>query len=267
MSKREPTRASATVLDGGSSEEWVFSLQTPSSTNSDINSEKDIASLVTHYLSSRDGAWSAPPTDELSVSPIHPHASSETEPLSEAADDEFDGPPSPKESVPLVKSRTPKTHTATAMDQGDKSSSTLHNKSTGWTFASPYWTLQSDVLLSITYFPAWQALAAYTNSSCACCSSHSSMCCGSCCASSTEDQTDFLCRQYTARDVLNVEIVPEYSEISGMGKCAALRVYLPNLPLLEDAQSRVPPHLAQAWQEAKARIHSNAASRKNSPML
>ncbi|GKY90624.1 hypothetical protein MPSEU_000035900 [Mayamaea pseudoterrestris] len=257
MSKRELMKFKTNRNRSDSrSDDWIFSLQIPigSGAENDTNN-----SMMIHSLSSQDGAWSAPMMEGL---PMQRQGTSDTESTSDigvaAAADEFDGPPSPKESDSLVETRQ-----MTATDtQNAANMSPAAYTSTGWSFASPYWTLESDVLLSVTYFPAWQALAEFTKRSCACCYSKSSICCGSCCGAA-EEIVDYVCRKYTTRDVLAVQVVTDYPEISDMGSCSALKVYLPNLPLLDDDQTRVPPHLAAAWQQAKERMSANAASRTN----
>jgi alpha-galactosidase len=221
-------------------DEWVFSLESMETRN-------------IHSLSSTHGAS----IDMLPVdSSMHTGVTTAAETLSEEGDQEDE-------------------HENDELSQGDESDPLVGlagsyrgkqdaERLLGWTFRSPYWTLQSDILLSVTYFPAWQALPGYTNRVCcvAPCASASSSCC---CASALEEHIDYFSHQYTSDDILAVETIPEYARIKGMDTCAALRVYLPNLPLLDESFARVPPHLSQEWQRAKERIHQNTPHRRKWP--
>ncbi|GAX29450.1 hypothetical protein FisN_16Hh109 [Fistulifera solaris] len=109
--------------------------------------------------------------------------------------------------------------------------------STGWRLTSPFWSIQSSILLSLTYFPAWQALPEYTTHACSsCCCCHVEGCCGT--------KQDFLTEYFTVEDVVKVQMV-EAHQIRGIGMCRAVQLHL--RPLLYESYP-IPPQLQSAWE-------------------
>jgi len=153
----------------------------------------------------------------------------------------------------------------------------------GWTFTSPFWNLQSENLLTVTYFPAWQALPEYTNRA-GCCSSR---CCdtsddplsgtggatagmsSSCGASSAP--VDYASYTYCASDVVRSQSVPNY-DVPGVGKCQAVKLYLEPFPVSssdgdsERQQNLVPDrpaYLDDAWERQLEQIRDSRQQRMN----
>jgi alpha-galactosidase len=122
--------------------------------------------------------------------------------------------------------------------------------STGWMLTSPFWSIQSSILLSVTYFPAWQGLPEYTtqNSGCSsCCCCHVEGCCGM--------KKDFFTEYFTVEDVVKVQIV-EAHQIRGVGICRAVKLHL--RPLLYDAASYpIPPQFQSAWESHLEHMEHN----------
>lgn len=102
-----------------------------------------------------------------------------------------------------------------------------------WTLLSPHWSLSSNILLQITYRPAWQAIPEYTRLSVT-----GDYVRRTCC-DEKHKPVDFSSILYTTEDILRVEHVHELT-IRGIGPCKALRLYLqPKHMHVGD----VPPHL------------------------
>jgi hypothetical protein len=126
------------------------------------------------------------------------------------------------------------------------SSSNNNQRCDGWTFTSPFWSLQSHNLLTITYSPAWQVLPEFTNKlSCRSCCSCALVCC--CCCT---DGRDFVAETFGVQDVVRVRRISNL-QVPGIGSCQALQVFL--RPLLADVPP-VPPLLQQAWQTHASRM-------------
>lgn len=134
--------------------------------------------------------------------------------------------------------------------------------STGWMLSSPFWSIQSSILLSLTYFPAWQAIPEYTrhNTACSSCCCHSEGLCGV--------RKDFLNEYFTVADVVNVQVV-DALHIRGIGNCRAVKLYL--RPLLYDKTAYpIPSEFQEAWEthvknmEHNQRELSGSASRRRS---
>ena len=128
----------------------------------------------------------------------------------------------------------------------------------GWTFQSPYWNLHAADLLRVTYFPAWQALPAYTNcrhtTFLSCPLGCSSRCC------SCTSQIDYMSYTFTSADVVHVQHIPNY-EVRGIGPCQAVRLQLRPLPLLGELFASIPLHLQDAWQQQLSQIRDNRRAR------
>lgn len=139
-------------------------------------------------------------------------------------------------------------------------------KSTGWTFSSPFWTLQSSILLRMVYKSAWQRLPSYTTTRC--CQSQTRMlgtvgsfakasflkCCCSCCA--IEDPFHSIC--LTTDDIDSVESLASL-EIRGVGECSAIRLYLawPEEAFQQAVPSNIPSEYRENLDEHMEHARSN----------
>lgn len=121
--------------------------------------------------------------------------------------------------------------------------SSLKPESSGWSFRSPFWSIRSDVLLTITYSPAWQALPEFTNRQ------HSNNCCKGCCDSS--DPRDFSSRTYTVQDIRRIDRFSDY-EVEGIGKCTAVRLHLHGVEV--EAEMTIPEAYQAAWAKHVSRM-------------
>ena len=126
----------------------------------------------------------------------------------------------------------------------------------GWLFAGPEWSLRSDVLLKLTFRPAWQGLPSYTKVSLG------RDCLSRCCGTVRGKPIDFLSIVYTTDDIDRVERLDSFS-IRGMqdNVYEGVRVYLKE-PSLEpfhfenvpdscmddlEHQWNLPEHLTHEW--------------------
>ena len=161
-----------------------------------------------------------------------------------------------RQARPSKESDHPST-TATTLDGGGEERVSLLLQPdtaapcTGWRLTSPFWSMQSSILLSLTYFPAWQAMPEYTAqnavncSSCCCC--HVEKCCGV--------QKDYLTEYFTVHDIVRVQMV-DALQIRGIGVCRAVKLYL--RPLLYDSSAYpIPLQFQSAWETHLAQMEHN----------
>jgi len=119
-----------------------------------------------------------------------------------------------------------------------------------WKLESPFWSLQSEKLLSITYYPAWQALPEYTEQCSACCpQSHSSFAriCGvKTCGKLSAPAKDFVKETFTVEDIVKIEHSNQkHRQIQGVGLCQTVKVFLRPMTAQE---ATVPSQLKEAWE-------------------
>lgn len=149
-----------------------------------------------------------------------------------------------------------------------------------WKLESPFWSLQSETLLSITYCPAWQSLPEYTAQQ-QCCCSHSPFslarvcgvrCCAGCCCCGPAPK-DYVQETFSVHDIVNVVVVEQQSsaaasqhfsdrKIPGIGPCQMVRVFL--RPMTTPEQCNVPAHLRQAWEAHVSRMQQQGSPSNSS---
>jgi hypothetical protein len=135
----------------------------------------------------------------------------------------------------------------------------------GWTFRSPYWSLSAGELVRVTYFPAWQALPAYTNASsrlaAACCGASTASCAGRCGGGAV----DYASFTYTTADIVSVEHVDKI-QVPGLGSCRGVRLQLRSFEGAVSSSSgagydSVPGYLQEAWNAQLSQIEQSRRSR------
>jgi len=111
--------------------------------------------------------------------------------------------------------------------------SVVPSSPTGWTLSSPFWSLQSSILLKMTYKPAWQVLPDYTNRKCKTSSSSmlgsigSTLTAGACCCCCSVGGSDpYHSITFTTADICHVETISNVSIRGLVGECSGIRLHL-----------------------------------------
>lgn len=176
------------------------------------------------------------------------------------------------EGTPGVTDERTSLLTASGSDRASSTPTTPPINPTGWTFGSPYWTLQSSILLKMVYQPAWQRLPAYTNAQC-CNSNNSSMLGtvgsftkaavhGCCCCSSCKRKDPFHSMTLTTQDIHHVESIPNL-DVRGVGECSAIRLYLTYPKGVFDELEDVPEQYRENWDQQVEHAQDNANNKNN----
>lgn len=229
-------------------EEWIFTLRIPSSSAKDaaggvyeLSQSQPPPTLSTHASSSGSFMNTNNSNDSVSVDET---AEQEALLVEGAATQQIIRPPSQHSSA-------------------NRNTGCATDIPSGWTWQSPYWSLQSDVVLQATYRPYWQALPEFTN--CRACRA-SAYCRTRCCRTCTGTRAlEFYTTVWTTQDVVNVEVVEECIEVAGVGPCRALRVHL--TPLDTACLPVIPDALQKAWEghvHNMRQAHDSNLSNKNS---
>ena len=241
-------------------QEWVFSIQVPST-----------AAAEPGLLQLRQRQ----PSDQRRSNAKH---SDSTVPNSSQEDDESSGEGSadstkPQEKVSLL--RADKTaskdaarassprRTSDKVTSPDPLLSSSAPETGGWTFDSPFWHLQGQSLLTVTFFPAWQALNEYTNfctnAFCTFCRRRNlahSQCCA--CVASRYNRVEYMAQTYTARDIVKISRIEEMTVEGISGSCRALVLELKPLDTETlSSMSTVPDYLQEAWDSQLRRIQTS----------
>jgi hypothetical protein len=160
-------------------------------------------------------------------------------------------------------------HAAAGLSSDDRESSSLlddeeaesvSSPGVGWTFQSPYWSLSVRELLRVTYFPAWQALPAYTNTRTfsSCCGARGAAALG--CGGNPIDYSTFT---YTTADVVSVRHV-DAVQIPGVGTCRGVQLQLRSFECAVSGSvyyGPVPESMQIAWLAHLAQIQQSRQSR------
>lgn len=131
------------------------------------------------------------------------------------------------------------------LPQSPSSASSPHGLP-AWNFSSPFWKIQSNTLLTISYCLAWQNIPEYTNTACA--QSY-------CCQGVASPAIHFVSETLSTSDIVTITRTTE--NITGLGVCDALSVHLRPLDVQDIL---VPEYLRDAWQERLERIQKDNAS-------
>lgn len=129
--------------------------------------------------------------------------------------------------------------------EDDEEPSPAETLATGWTLTSPYWSLHNEAILTVTYFPAWQALPEYTQSSCA----RVASCC------EYRPPIDYMAYTFTSADIVSTQSIPDFM-VKGVGRCQALKVYFEPLDI-SSLSTTAPPHLQGAWDRQLEQMSKN----------
>jgi len=114
-----------------------------------------------------------------------------------------------------------------------------------WTLTSPYWSLESDELLTVAYSAAWQTMPEFTTQTpCGRGVSCLLSCCRRCCAADQAAQESFQ-ETFTVDDIVRVQTIPNIM-VAGVGPCRAVKLYLRPLHLTDEL--KVPDHWQAAWE-------------------
>ena len=205
-------------------DEWVFSIHVPAAA---APSENTVLQL----------RQTQPPQPESSV----PSSRDSSQPI----DNGSEGPEVERESLLQGENET-------LFDENE-------NKF-GWIFSSPFWKVQSNFVLQVTYRPAWQAIPEFTQcQSCATKNPDSkpslsfvktlgSYCCaGGCGCRIISEHIDYFTRTWTTADISRAEMVESF-DIPGVGLCRALKLTLTELLLPADFPSDIPGYLEGPWE-------------------
>ena len=141
-------------------------------------------------------------------------------------------------------------------EQGGGRDASSSLSTTGWTFSSPFWSIQSTILLKMTYKPAWQVLPGYTNNKCShkssalllgTAGSNAAVCC---CCGCLDSSDPFHSITFTTLDIVRTEKIPSLN-IRAAGECSAVRVYLkyPTDCFQLVVPDNVPQQFQSDWEE------------------
>ena len=130
-------------------------------------------------------------------------------------------------------------------------------KSSSWTFQSPYWSISSTQLLSITYSAAWKNLPEYTNNL----AKASSLSCCSCVYTNDKENDEdplYTTDVFTVDDIVQVDTMTPMVAIANdddtvVPPQTGLRVTLRPLDY-RAVDSQVPPYLRSAWNQRRERL-------------
>jgi Melibiase len=162
------------------------------------------------------------------------------------------------------------------------SNSTVANPEWMWTFQSPFWSLSSTQLLSITYAPAWQAIPEYTTQLCSCAggcgnigdsddhrsslSSMSRLFCWNSCGTCASPRVEYVNEIFTVADIAKVESSTDHStqmvHIRGIGECHTIKVYL--RPMSTNSIRSIPSNMQDPLDEHVQRMRENGRTIKQS---
>lgn len=121
-----------------------------------------------------------------------------------------------------------------------------------WRLQSPFWSLQSETLLSITYCSAWQALPEFTEQCTTACCSKSPLSLARVCGVRTCGRAatkDYVQETFTVRDIVKINQQHSTKEdIPGIGLCKTLQICLRPMATAQHDSEDVPAHLQEAWE-------------------
>lgn len=125
-----------------------------------------------------------------------------------------------------------------------------------WIYETPRGrTLQSNILLQLSYRPAWQGIPEYSSTLNQRQLGKAFGCCGGCRGPDGADPEQ-IWEVYTTQDIVNVK--QHFITIRGMGKCQAISVYMkPSYQDeidREDEDARAPRQYETAWKAHQARM-------------
>lgn len=131
-----------------------------------------------------------------------------------------------------------------------------------WTFQSPFWSICSTQLLSITYCRAWQAIPEYT-AHFGCGGGQSSLGRAFClrtCGSLTAPEVEYIQETFTVADIARVE-TNRVTLIQGIGECQTIKVFL--RPMATPDAHPVPLYLKDAWEGHVRRMREGLAVKES----
>jgi hypothetical protein len=227
------------------SDEWTFSLRIPGKTELNNAADGDGAASTTPSATTATGQRAHASTSSSNLVQLKQSKPGRTdrpshEPAGGSSSDSNDR------------------EISSLLDDDPVSSSS--SSGVGWTFQSPYWSLSARELLRVTYFPAWQALPAYTNarsvSAAACCGASNALGCGG-------NPVDYSTFTYTTADVVSVRHV-DAVHVAGVGTCRSVQLQLRSFegavsgsfyygPIPESLQVPWLAHVAQIQQSRQSR--------------
>lgn len=103
-----------------------------------------------------------------------------------------------------------------------------------WTFESPCWSIESYILMRITYCYAWESIPEYTNITTTATKNKivpnligNMLANVSCCCTSDQisNRPEYFTETYTASDIVGIDYISKYY-IHGIGECNAVRIQL-----------------------------------------
>jgi Melibiase len=130
-----------------------------------------------------------------------------------------------------------------------------------WTLQSPFWSLQSRQLLTITYCYAWQAIPEYTGQfGCGGQSSQARAFCVRSCGTWTAPEVEYIQESFTVADIARVEAEHQLV-IHGIGLCQMIKVFL--RPMATPDPQPVPSYLKEVWEGHVQRMRNGRAVKLN----
>ena len=122
-----------------------------------------------------------------------------------------------------------------------------------WQFQTPRGrSLKSNILLQLSYRPAWQGIPEYTSAVGQC--QLSRLGCGSC-TGPKGGEPEQIWEVYSTKDIIDVQL--RHVTIRGIGKCQAVSVYMKPLYLsaaTDNEEERPPERYEGAWKKRQARM-------------
>ena len=282
--------AATTTMNSSNSDEWIFSLHVPNSISSHpIELRQKSSPACRPNKHAGDGHSSSLKEDETVLTDDYDTDRSERITL---LNDINNG----KMKAPVLQP------SATAASSVAAKSETVQGAEEPymWTFQSPFWSIGSTQLLSITYCPSWQAIPEYTTQLCNCIcgggcgtnsnnnrattkgeiSSISRLCCWNTCGAYTTPTVDYIQEIFTVSDIAKIvtsnpnrddttdhtttttSTIP-MTHIRGIGDCHTIKVYLRPMSTAHGHSARAPnPFLQEAWEKHVQRMIGNGRTIK-----